>query len=118
MMAIVMATFMVSMIPRAAVAAGRIQEVLETDTSVVPPTDPVRDVPEHATVELRDVSFGYPGAQEPVLRDISFAPGPGRTTAVIGSTGAGKTPLVGLVASSEGRREGKEGGRPGGSRGS
>lgn len=98
MMAIVMATFMVSMIPRAAVAAGRIQEVLETDTSVVPPTDPVRDVPEHATVELRDVSFGYPGAQEPVLRDISFATGPGRTTAVIGSTGAGKTTLVGLVA--------------------
>jgi len=98
MMAIVMATFMVSMIPRAAVAARRIQEVLETDTSVVPPTDPVRDVPEHATVELRDVSFGYPGAQEPVLRDISFATGPGRTTAVIGSTGAGKTTLVGLVA--------------------
>jgi ATP-binding cassette subfamily B protein len=98
MMAIVMATFMVSMIPRAAVAARRIQEVLETDTSVVPPADPVRDVAEHATVELRHASFGYPGAQEPVLRDISFTTGPGRTTAVIGSTGAGKTTLVGLVA--------------------
>lgn len=98
LMAIVMATFMVSMIPRAAVAAGRIQEVFETDSSVVPPADPVRQVSQHATVELRDVAFGYPGAQEPVLRDISFTTGPGQTTAVIGSTGAGKTTLVGLVA--------------------
>src|SRR3546814_12943838 len=66
MMAIVMATFMVSMIPRAAVAARRIQEVLETDTSVLPPADPVRAVAGHATVELPHTSFGYPAARERV----------------------------------------------------
>jgi ATP-binding cassette subfamily B protein len=96
--AVVMATFLVSMIPRAAVAADRIAEVLATESSVVPPADPVRVLPERGTLEFRDVGFCYPGAAEPVLSDISFRIEPGTTTAVIGSTGSGKSTLVTLVA--------------------
>jgi ATP-binding cassette subfamily B protein len=98
LIAVVMATFMVSMIPRAAVAAERIVEVLETDSSVRPPADPVMAVPEHGTLEFRDVSFRYAGAEHPVLCDVSFRIEAGQTTAIIGSTGAGKTTLVNLVA--------------------
>ncbi len=98
LIAVVMATFMASMIPRAAVAADRIVEVLATDSSVRPPLDPVVDVPERGTLELRDVAFRYAGAEQPVLCDISFRVGAGETTAIIGSTGAGKTTLVNLVA--------------------
>jgi ATP-binding cassette, subfamily B, multidrug efflux pump len=97
LMAVVMATFMVSMIPRAAVSADRIQEVLDTDVSVVPPVDPVRDVVQHGALEFRDVGFRYPGAEHAVLSDISFATAPGQTTAIIGSTGAGKSTLVNLI---------------------
>jgi ATP-binding cassette subfamily B protein len=92
-----MATFMVVMIPRAAVCADRIQEVLDTDTSVALPVEPVTDVPRLGTLELRDVEFSYPGAESPVLQHISFLARPGETTAVIGSTGSGKTTLVNLV---------------------
>lgn len=98
LIAVVMATFMVSMIPRAAVAATRIIEVLDTDSSVIPPTHPITEVVEHGTLEFRHVSFEYAGAQSPVLRDISFRVEAGQTTAVIGSTGAGKTTLANLVA--------------------
>jgi ATP-binding cassette, subfamily B, multidrug efflux pump len=98
LIAVVMATFMVSMIPRAAVAADRIVEVLDTGSSVRPPERPVTTVDQHGTVELRDVSFRYAGAEQPVLSHISFRVGAGETTAVIGSTGAGKTTLVSLVA--------------------
>ena len=98
LMAVVMATFMVSMIPRAAVAGDRIMEVLDTPSSVRPPEHPVREVREHGTVELRDVSFRYAGAEHAVLDGISFRVGPGTTTAIIGSTGAGKTTLVNLIA--------------------
>jgi ATP-binding cassette subfamily B protein len=98
LIAVVMATFMVSMIPRAAVAAERIVEVLETDSSVRAPLDPVMDVPEHGTLEFRDVGFEYAGAEHAVLSDISFRIAAGETTAIIGSTGAGKTTLVNLVA--------------------
>lgn len=98
LIAVVMATFMVSMIPRAAVAAERIVEVLDTESSVRPPTTPVREVAEHGTVEMRGVSFAYAGAQHPVLHNISFRVGAGRTLAIIGSTGAGKTTLVNLIA--------------------
>ena len=94
---VVMATFMVSMIPRAAVSAARIQEVLDTDSSVVPPASPVTEVPVHGQLELRDVGFHYPGAEHAVLEDISFTTTAGRTTAIVGSTGAGKTTLVNLV---------------------
>ena len=97
LMAVVMLTFMISMVPRAGVAADRIVEVLRTDSSVTVPIDPVTDPPERGTVELRGAGFRYPGAEHPVLRDVSFHVGPGRTLAVIGSTGAGKTTLVQLV---------------------
>jgi ATP-binding cassette subfamily B protein len=97
LIAVVMATFMVSMIPRAAVAAERIVEVLDTDSSVVPPATPITSVHERGTLEFRDVSFQYSGAEYPVLCDISFRVAAGQTLAIIGSTGAGKTTLVNLV---------------------
>jgi ATP-binding cassette subfamily B multidrug efflux pump len=95
---VMMATFMAIMIPRAAVCADRIGEVLNTESSVIPPPNPVREVRTRAELELRDVEFRYPGAADPVLRDISFKATRGRTTAIIGSTGAGKTTMVSLVA--------------------
>ncbi|MER7131298.1 ABC transporter ATP-binding protein [Streptosporangium saharense] len=95
--AMMMATFISIMIPRAAVCAERIGEVLRTDSSVPPPTDPVRQVHTHAELELRDVGFRYPGAAAPVLSGVSFRVTAGQTTAVIGSTGAGKTTLISLV---------------------
>ncbi len=98
LMAVVMATFMVSMIPRAAVAAERIVEVLDTDSSVTPPSDPVTEVPEHGTLEFRDVGFRYAGAEHAVLSDITFRVEAGETTAIIGSTGSGKTTLVNLIS--------------------
>ena len=97
LIAVVMLTFMVSMIPRAAVASERIVEVLDTDSSVKPPADPVTEVHEHGTIDFDHVGFTYPGASSPVLSNISFAVRPGRTTAIIGSTGAGKSTLVDLV---------------------
>ncbi len=97
LMSVVMATFTISMVPRAAVSSARIQEVLDTDSSVVPPAVPVLDVPRTGSLEMRDVGFHYPGAEQPVLQDITFRTGPGQTTAVVGSTGAGKTTLVSLI---------------------
>ncbi|MGC5018550.1 ABC transporter ATP-binding protein [Micromonospora sp. DT47] len=97
LMAVMMATFMLMMVPRAAVCAERIVEVLDTESSVVPPAEPVIAVTRHAELELRRVAFQYPGASAPVLHDISFRAGPGRTTAIIGSTGAGKTTLLTLI---------------------
>jgi ATP-binding cassette subfamily B protein len=97
LMAVMMATFMAMMIPRASVSADRIGEVLNTKTTVVPPVDPVTTLEGRGRVELRDVGFAYPGAEQPVLRDLSFTVPDGRTTAIIGSTGAGKTTLVNLL---------------------
>jgi ATP-binding cassette subfamily B protein len=97
LIAVVMLTFMVSMIPRAAVAAERIAEVLDTDSSVVPPTNPVTAVSQHGTIDFDKVGFTYPGAANPILSDVSFSVSPGRTTAIIGSTGSGKSTLVDLV---------------------
>ena len=97
LMAIMMATFMLMIVPRASVCAERLTEVLDTESSVVPPSEPVRKVVSRATVELRDVSFCYPGAEHQVLTDVSFTLRPGQVTAVVGSTGAGKTTLVSLV---------------------
>jgi ATP-binding cassette subfamily B protein len=97
LMSVMMATFMAMMIPRAAVCAERIQEVLDTESSVPAPADPVTQVAARGELELRGVGFSYPGADEPVLRDISFHARPGQTTAVIGSTGSGKTTLVSLI---------------------
>ena len=87
----------VSLIPRASVAAERIMEVLETESSVTAPTEPMTSLVEHATVEFRGVGFAYAGADQPVLSDISFRLAAGETTAIIGSTGSGKTTLVNLV---------------------
>ena len=97
LMAVMMATFMAILIPRAAVSADRISEVLATETSVVLPVNPVVELTGRGVVELRGATFSYPGAERPVLRDISFTAQPGRTTAIIGSTGAGKTTLVNLL---------------------
>ncbi|WP_066925214.1 ABC transporter ATP-binding protein [Streptomyces sp. NBRC 110611] len=97
LMSIMMATFMVMMLPRAEVCAERIQEVLTTDSSVTPAAHPVTELRRHGELELRHVEFRYPGAEQPVLKDISLIARPGETTAVIGSTGSGKSTLLGLV---------------------
>ncbi len=97
LMSVMMATFMAMMIPRATVSAGRIQEVLDTESSVTLSQQPERIPAGPVTVELRGVSFAYPGAESPVLREVSITCVPGTTTAIVGSTGAGKTTLVGLV---------------------
>ncbi len=97
LMSVLMATFLFVLVPRAAVAADRIGEVLETDSTVLPPAHPVMDMPTPGTVELRGVAFSYPGAAQPVLADVSFTATPGTTTAIIGSTGAGKTTLMNLI---------------------
>jgi ATP-binding cassette subfamily B protein len=97
LMAVMMATFMAMMIPRASVCADRITEVLETETSVHVAANPVRELRAHGTIELRGASFAYPGAEQPVLRDLDLRVESGQTLAVIGSTGAGKTTLVNLL---------------------
>ena len=97
LMSVMMATFVVMMIPRASVCADRIIEVLDIDTSVVPPAQPVTEVAQRGLLELRHVSFHYPGAEEPVLSDISLIARAGQTTAIIGSTGSGKTTLLHLL---------------------
>ena len=96
-MSVMMGTFMMMMIPRSAVCADRIMEVLQTTTSVPTPDDAVTDLPERGTLRLDRVEFSYPGADQPVLRDLTFDAEPGQTVAVIGSTGAGKSTLVNLV---------------------
>jgi ATP-binding cassette subfamily B protein len=96
LMSVMMATFMVIMLPRAAVCADRITEVLRTDTSVAPPAR-ARAASGPGVVPIDAVSFTHPGAAAPVLRDVSFEARPGETTAIIGSTGAGKTTLLSLV---------------------
>ncbi|MFI2751845.1 ABC transporter ATP-binding protein [Cellulomonas sp. P22] len=98
LMSVMMATMMFIMVPRAVVSADRIGEVFGTQTSVVPPTDPVPiAAPDLGRLELRDVEFRYPGAEHAVLHGIDLDARPGRTTAIIGSTGAGKTTLLNLV---------------------
>ena len=97
LMSVMMATFMLVMVPRAAVCADRIEEVLDTESSVVPAADPVTPDRLRGELEFRGVEFSYPGASDPVLRDLTFTACPGQTTAIVGSTGAGKTTLVNLV---------------------
>ncbi|MGR0160196.1 ABC transporter ATP-binding protein [Paenarthrobacter nitroguajacolicus] len=97
LMSVMMATFMAVMIPRASVSADRIGEVLETESSVQPPSNPVTGGIRRGELEMRDVGFAYPGAEQPVLSGLSFAARAGETTAIIGSTGAGKTTLVNLM---------------------
>ncbi|MET9951723.1 ABC transporter ATP-binding protein [Streptomyces sp. NPDC006339] len=96
-MAVMMATFMFMMVPRAEVCAERVQEVLATDSSVVPPAEPVRELRRRGHLEIRSADFRYPGAEESVLKDVGLVARPGETTAIIGSTGSGKSTLLGLV---------------------
>jgi ATP-binding cassette, subfamily B, multidrug efflux pump len=98
LMSVMMATFMLMMVPRASVCGDRITEVLDTHTSVPPPEEPDPLDPERrGWLDFEDVTFSYPGAEAPVLHEVSFAARPGQTIAVIGSTGAGKSTLVNLV---------------------
>jgi len=97
LMSVMMATFMAVMIPRAAVSADRIGEVLGTSSSVLPPEQPVTSAVRRGELEMRDVGFAYPGAEHPVLQGINFTARAGETTAIIGSTGSGKTTLVNLM---------------------
>lgn len=97
LMSVMMATFVAMMVPRAAVCAERIQEVLETESSVRPAAEPVVTVTGHGRLELKDVEFSYPGADAPVLSAVSLAVEPGTTTAIVGSTGSGKSTLVSLI---------------------
>ncbi|QES15287.1 multidrug ABC transporter ATP-binding protein [Streptomyces venezuelae] len=96
-MAVMMATFMFMMVPRAEVCAERIEEVLATETSVVPPVKPVTKLDRRGYLEVRSADFRYPGAEESVLKDVGLVARPGETTAIIGSTGSGKSTLLGLV---------------------
>jgi len=95
--AVMMATFMFMLVPRAEVSAERIMEVIDTEPSVAAPVSPLPAGPQPGRLELRNVEFRYPGAELPVLRDISLTALPGETTAIIGGTGSGKTTLVHLV---------------------
>jgi ATP-binding cassette subfamily B multidrug efflux pump len=97
LMSVVMATFMISMIPRAAVSAERILEVIDTEPTVRSPDRPVVPASGRVEIEFRRVGFHYPGADHPVLKDISFTTRGGETTAIVGSTGAGKTTLLQLI---------------------
>jgi ATP-binding cassette, subfamily B, multidrug efflux pump len=97
LMAVMMATFMAIMIPRASVCADRIMEVLRTRGTIEPPSAPVGPLRADGVLEVDDLTFCYPGAAAPVLRDVSFTAFPGQTTAIIGSTGAGKTTLLSIV---------------------
>ncbi|MFJ8360028.1 ABC transporter ATP-binding protein [Streptomyces sp. NPDC093984] len=96
-MSVMMATFMFMMVPRAEVCAERIQDVLATSSSVVPPSAPVAELRRHGHLEIRGAGFRYPGAEEPVLKAIDLVARPGEITAVIGSTGSGKSTLLGLI---------------------
>ena len=97
LMSVMMATFMFMLVPRAEVSAERIMEVIDTKPALAPPVTPLPAGNEPGRLELRNVEFRYPGAEQPVLHDISFTALPGQTTAIIGGTGSGKTTLVNLI---------------------
>lgn len=97
LMSVMMAAFMFVMVPRAAASAERINEVLDTSSGLADPSEPVVPPTDRGVVEFRDVEFRYPGAEEPVLAGVSFTAEPGKTTAIVGSTGSGKSTLVNLI---------------------
>ncbi|HVC81826.1 MAG TPA: ABC transporter ATP-binding protein [Chloroflexota bacterium] len=97
MFALLMVSMMFVMIPRAAAAAVRINEVLDTVADIIDPADPSRADGERGFVEFAHVSFSYPGAEQPALSDVTFSARPGEVTAIIGGTGSGKSTLVNLI---------------------
>lgn len=97
LMAVMFSSMLFVMVPRAMVSAGRIGEVLDTTPTVLPPQHPVSPEGPDGLVELVGVGFRYPGAEHPVLCDVTLTARPGETTAIIGATGAGKTTLLNLV---------------------
>ncbi|MFF2776538.1 ABC transporter ATP-binding protein [Streptomyces sp. NPDC058052] len=96
-MSVMMALFLLMHLPRAEAGAARVRELLDTTPSLTPPADPVRTLDGPGRLALEDVTFRYPGAEEPVLSGVSLHAAPGETTAIIGSTGSGKSTLLGLV---------------------
>lgn len=98
LMSVMMATFMIVMVPRAAVCADRISEVLSTEPSVRAAANPITELMGHGRLEFENVTFSYPGAELPVLSKLNFTVEPGTTTAIIGSTGSGKTSMLNLAA--------------------
>ena len=97
LMAVMMGVFMTMMIPRAVVCAERIRELLETESSLSFPSAETAPTPTSGRVEFRGVTFGFPGAEKPVIENVSFVAEAGKTTAIIGSTGSGKTTLLNLI---------------------
>ena len=97
LMGVMMASFMTIMIPRAAVSADRIGEVLDSKTTLSAPANPITEFPTPGTVQIDGATFQYPGADAPVLSDVTFSAAPGETVAIVGSTGSGKTTLVSLL---------------------
>lgn len=97
LMAVLMATFMLMVIPRAAVCAERIGEVLDTRPGIETPADAVRPDAVRGEIRLESATFCYPGAEQPVVDDVSFTACPGTTTAIVGSTGSGKSTLISLI---------------------
>ena len=97
LMSVMFAVMLFMLVPRAEISAERIEEVLDTESTVVPPLEPAGAMTSRAHLEVRDVEFRYPGAVDPVLRGVSFTAEPGETTALIGSTGSGKTTLLDLI---------------------
>lgn len=97
LMAVLLATFILVIIPRASVCAERISEVLSTTPQIVSPERPVRPSRIRGEIRLDAATFCYPGAERPVLQDVSLTALPGTTTAVVGSTGSGKSTLVSLI---------------------
>ena len=97
LMSVMMATFMLMLWPRAEVSADRITEVLETEPSVLAPADAPQVLLGGGHIDLRAVSFAFPGAEQDVLHEVDLIARPGETTAIIGSTGSGKSTLLGLI---------------------